>query len=80
MCQIQYNLPIHQNICEMYYIRVPVQVIQVSSRSPIDGLGGARSPVLYSPNLTSLMAYKQLWILYDTEITLLYAIFDRPSP
>ena len=40
MCQIQYNLSIHQTICEMYYILVPVHAIQVISRSPIEGLGG----------------------------------------
>ena len=39
-CQIQYILSIHQNICEMYYIRVTVQVNLKISRSPIEGLGG----------------------------------------
>ena len=39
MCQIQYNLSVHQNICEMYFVWVPVQAIQEISRSPIEGLG-----------------------------------------
>ena len=39
MCQIQYNLSVHQHICEMYFVWVPVQAIQEISRSPIEGLG-----------------------------------------
>ena len=27
-CQIQYNLSVHKNICEMYFVWVPVQAIQ----------------------------------------------------
>ena len=35
--------------------------------------------VLYPPNLASLRAYKQSWILYDKEIMLYFATYEHPS-